>query len=160
MYKFKAQIEIIGVNPYVLLPGDILESIFNQAGKSKGYIPVRGTINAQPYAQTLVKFSGLWRLYINTTMLKNSPLHVGETIELTIELDPSDRSIRPHPKLLLALAENPEAQNIFEKLPASRRHEIVRYIASLKTDESIERNIIRAIDFLLGRTRFVGRDKP
>lgn len=160
MYKFKAQIEIIGVNPYVLLPGDILESIFNQAGKSKGYIPIRGTINAQPYTQTLVKFSGLWRLYINTTMLKNSPQHVGDTIELTIELDPSDRSIRPHPKLLLALAENPEAQNIFDRLPASRRHEIVRYIASLKTDESIERNIIRAIDFLLGRTRFVGRDKP
>lgn len=160
MYKFKAQIEIIGVNPYVLVPGDILESIFNQAGKSKGYIPVRGTINVQPYTQTLVKFSGLWRLYINTTMLKNSPKYVGETIEITIELDPSDRSIQPHPKLLLALAENPEAKNIFDKLPASRRHEIVRYIASLKTDESIERNIIRAIDFLLGRARFVGRDKP
>jgi hypothetical protein len=37
--------------------------------------------------------------------------------------------------------------------------EIMRYINNLKTTESVERNVERAIRFLLGKDRFVGRDK-
>ena len=33
-------------------------------------------------------------------------------------------------------------------------------IANLKTEKSVERNVTRAINFLLGKERFVGRDKP
>lgn len=84
MKKFKAEIEIIGINPFVPVPPKVLASIFNQSGKDKGPIRIRGTINANPYRQTLVKFRGEWRLYINTTMLKNSPKRIGETIELAI----------------------------------------------------------------------------
>lgn len=35
MYKFRARIDIIGVNPFVYVPGEILLQIFNQAGKDK-----------------------------------------------------------------------------------------------------------------------------
>ncbi|MDR0560823.1 MAG: DUF1905 domain-containing protein, partial [Prevotellaceae bacterium] len=72
-YKFKAIIEIIGINPFVYIPENILENIFKQAEKNKGFIPVNGTVNNNPYKQTLVKYKGSWRLYINTTILKNSP---------------------------------------------------------------------------------------
>lgn len=68
-YAFKAEIKIIGINPYVLVPGPILQKIFKQAGRDKGPIPIKGTINKKPYRQTLVKYSGAWRLYINTTMI-------------------------------------------------------------------------------------------
>jgi len=155
-YSFHAIIEIIGINPYVQVPEAILNEIFNQAGKSKGYIPVAGTINNLPYQQTLLKYKGLWRLYINTLMLKNSPKRIGETIKVTIEYDPSDRTIKPHPKLIVALKNNLEAKSKFDKLVPSMQKEIVRYIASLKTDESRDRNIERAINFLLGKGSFVG----
>lgn len=160
MYKFKADIEIIGVNPFVFVPEKILTGIFKQAGKDKGKIPIRGTINNVQYKQTLVKYCGDWRLYINTTMLKNSPKRIGETIELTIECDPSDRSILPHPKFIKALNISNEAKTIFYGLRPSLQLEIVRYIANLKTEQSIDRNIIKAVNFLLGKGRFVGRDKP
>jgi Domain of unknown function (DUF1905) len=62
--RFKATIDIIGVNPFVLLPDPVLKNIFKQAQKDKGPIPVRGTINGHPFIQTLVKYSGYWRLYI------------------------------------------------------------------------------------------------
>ncbi|WP_241003780.1 hypothetical protein [Lactococcus taiwanensis] len=42
----------------------------------------------------------------------------------------------------------------------SKQLEINRYIAKLKSQEAIERNVARAIGFLLGKNRFVGRDKP
>ena len=157
---FNTKIDIIGINPFVFVPEKILENIFEQAGINRGAIPVRGTINDVAYQQTLVRYSGHWRLYINTKMLKDSPKRIGETIAVTIEFDIADRSIKPHPKLVKALKKEPRAKKILEALPPSRRKEIVRYISSLKTEESVEKNIQRAIDFLLGKGRFVGRDKP
>ncbi len=70
MYTFIAEIEIIGINPFVFVPKHILQKIFTKAGKQKGHIPVNGTRNDKTYKQTLVKYSGEWRLYINTVMLK------------------------------------------------------------------------------------------
>ena len=158
--KFKAKIEIIGINPFVGLPEQVLGQIFKQSGKEKGHIPVRGTVNGLAYKQTLVKYRGEWRLYINTTMLKNSPRRIGENIEITVAFDPEKREIKTHPKFARALDDNPEAKTVFEALPASRKHEIVRYLASLKTETSVDRNIARAIAFLTGKDRFVGRDTP
>ncbi|MDR0926906.1 MAG: YdeI/OmpD-associated family protein [Ignavibacteria bacterium] len=159
-YKFSAKIEIIGINPFVFIPENILQNIFEQSGKNKGFIPIKGTVNNNTYKQTLLKYKGLWRLYINTTMLKNSPKKIGEIIELTIEFDPIERKIIPNPKFISALEENAEAKIIFDALSPSRQHEIIRYIANLKTEESVSRNINRAINFLLGNGSFVARNKP
>lgn len=160
MHSFQAELKIIGINPYVTVPQKILAAIFKQAGKEKGKIPIRGTVNKLPYTQTLVKFSGEWRLYINTKMLKDSPKKIGSTLKISVEFDPADRTISPHPKLAASLNKNKKARAVFEKLPPSLQHEIVRYIANLKTEASIDKNVIKAIDFLLGKERFIGRDRP
>lgn len=160
MHNFEATLEIIVGNPFVFIPSIILDKLFQEANKNKGAIPVRGTINGKLYQQTLLKYSGDWRLYVNLKMLKNSPKRIGEIIEVEIEFDPSDRTIKPHPKLTQALADNKEAKEVFERLSPSKQKEIVRYIANLKTEKSIEKNVTRAINFLLGKERFVGRSKP
>jgi len=158
--KFNSKIEIIGVNPFVFVPKKILAQIFKEAGRDKGPIPICGTINGSPYKQTLVRFQDEWRLYINTSMLKNSPKRIGERIDITVKYDPESRAIEPPQKWVEALAGNNEAKKVFDALPASRRLEINRYIANLKTEEARDKNIQRAIAFLLGKERFVGRDKP
>src|ERR1700760_3745045 len=95
--KFKAKIELIGINPFVFVPVKILKEIFSQSGKEKGHIPVCGSINRKSYKQTLVKYSGDWRLYINTTMLKDSPKRIGENISVTIQFDPESRKKKANP---------------------------------------------------------------
>ena len=65
-----------------------------------------------------------------------------------------------HPKLEAALNKNKKAKQSFQQLSPSRQKEIIRYINFLKTEESVERNIKRAVQFLTGKERFVGRDKP
>jgi uncharacterized protein YdeI (YjbR/CyaY-like superfamily) len=157
MKKFSAIIEIIGANPFVFLPERVLAFILKQAGKDKGPVRVRGTINGDPYRQTLLRYKGAWRLYVNGFMLKNSPKRVGEKIVVEIEFDPEDKKVEPHPKLVAALRKNRTATEAWDKLTPSRRWEIVRYIGSLKTEESIDRNIARAIRHLLGKEGFVGR---
>ncbi len=159
-YDFSAILKIIGINPYVSVPEEILQDIFTDAGKDKGPIPIHGTINEKPYLQTLVKYAGEWRLYINMIMLPNSPKRIGETITITITFDPKDRTIEMHPLLKKALLENSEANTTFEKLTPSRKKEIVRYISHLKTEEKIKENVTKAINFLLGKEKFAGREKP
>jgi hypothetical protein len=160
MFTFKDHIKIIGINPYVSVPDRILKKIFEQACKDKGHIRIKGTVNGDPYKQTLVKYSGEWRLYINTTMLKDSPKRIGEKIDLTVEFDSEGKEAPVSLEFLKALRKDKAAQQIFDELSPSRRNEIVRYLASLKTKESLDRNILRAINFLHGRERFMGRDRP
>jgi hypothetical protein len=159
MKKFSASLDIFGINPFVFLPGKILEQIFKQAGKDKGPIPVRGSINGLSFQQTLVRYSGHWRLYVNTKMLRNSPGRIGELLDIVIEFDPVERVREMHPGLEKALKKNKEAKKAFERLAPSRQHEINRYIANLKSAESIDRNVLRAINFLTGKGTFVGRAK-
>lgn len=159
MPKFKATIEIIGINPFVFVPEKILAAIFTKAGKDKGPIPICGTVNDNPYQQTLMRYSGAWRLYINGKMLKNSPNRIGENITVTVTFDPSDRTIKPHPKLAKALRENKEAKAAFDKLTPSTQREIIRYIAHLKNPQIVDRNIKRVINFLLKKGSFIGRER-
>ncbi|QKZ13705.1 YdeI/OmpD-associated family protein [Spirosoma sp. KUDC1026] len=160
LLTFNAQIDIIGVNPFVTVPDDVLAELCRQAGKTRGAIPICGALNGKPYTQTLVRFKGAWRLYINTLMLKNSPRRIGEVVVLTIAHDPVDRTITAPPAWLAALDKAPEAKAVFNKLSPSMQKEIVRYLAKLKSEERLAENIEKAIGFLLGKNRFVGRDRP
>ena len=160
MYRFEATLEIIGINPFVSVPEGILRSLFVDAGKSTSPIQIKGFINDTSFTQTLVKYKGAWRLYVNTSMLRNSPKRVAELVTLSIEYDPSSRKADPHPKLVQALDENPDAKVVFDSLSNSMKNEMVKYISNLKTEASIDKNVARAIGFLTGKERFIGRDSP
>ncbi|WP_156308987.1 YdeI/OmpD-associated family protein [Sphingobacterium endophyticum] len=156
---FKTILNIIGINPFVFIPEEILEEIFLHSGKRKGHIPLKVSVNGSGlFLQTLLRYDGNWRLYINSKMLKNSPKRISEELEIYIELDTENREIKMHPLLIHALNSNNKANQIFQSLTPSLKKEIVRYIGNLKSEESIQRNIIKAINFLLGNGSFVGRN--
>ncbi|RBQ09109.1 YdeI/OmpD-associated family protein [Pedobacter miscanthi] len=155
---FKAEIKIIGINPFVFIPVKTLEYIFKQAGKNKGQLPVIMKIDGHEFKQTLVKYAGDWRLYLNTPMRKAAKKDIGDNAIFEIEFDAEERFIEMNPKLEQALAGNKKAKDIFDSLAPYLQKEIVRYIANLKTDESVEKNVNKAIGFLLGEERFIGRD--
>ena len=157
---FKAKIEIIGINPFVFLPDNVLENIFRQAGKDKGKIPVKMKIEGHEFIQSLIKYSGHWRLYLNTPMRKIAKKEVGDIARFEIEFDNDERKIQMHPKLQIALNNNLEAGEVFDNLRPSLQLEIVRYLSFLKKDETVDKNIIKAINFLLGKGNFIGRDTP
>ncbi len=155
--NFTAPLEIIGINPFVFIPEEILDKIFNDSGRNKSPIPVKGTVNGKEFTQNLMKYLGEWRLYVNLTMLKNSPKRIGEVIEVVLEYDDSDRRISIHPELEKAIKESSLATENFENLIPSRRHELVRYINNLKTEASVQRNIEKIIRHLHGETDFFGK---
>ena len=74
------------------------------------------------------------------------------------DYDSKDRTIPIHKDLQEALRNDAHAQQVFESLAPSLQHEINRYITHLKSDAKVHENVQRAIDFLNGRGRFVGRE--
>lgn len=156
--SFTAKLEIIGINPFVFVPEDILSSIFEESGKEKSPISVKGTVNGKEFHQNLMKYLGDWRLYVNLTMLKNSPKRIGEIIEVSLAYDNSERTVPIHPQLEKAIHESKIALQNFENLVPSRKLELIRYINNLKTEKSISRNIEKIIRHLHGETDFFGKN--
>lgn len=150
MEKFLAKIEIIGVNPYVELPPKILTSLHKTSGKEKGPIQVKGTLQGKPYKQTLVKFKGMWRLYLNNIMREASQTKVGDTVTIEIAFDPEPRLVPPPPQFIEALNKNPKAKQAFEKLPPSHQKEFNRYLSFIKTEETLKKNIEKVLRYLSG----------
>src|SRR6478736_4590797 len=119
MKSFSAKILKIGINPYVLLPDEILNYLFKKAGKEKGHIPVYIIVNKQKFIQHLVKYSVKWRLYLNTPMRKAAQKDVGDIIAIKIDYDAQERTTPMNPKFQEALDKNIEVKDTFNKLPPS-----------------------------------------
>ena len=151
MKSFSTKILKLGINPCVNVPNNVLNELFRQAGKTKGPIPVRGKLNGKKFKQTVVKYQGAWRLYLNTQMRREAGIDVDDEAKVEIEFDPEPRIVPMHPKLARALAKNKKAKVAFEKLSPSHQKEILRYLGFLKTEESVVRNIHRVIEHLLGK---------
>lgn len=158
-FTFKDTIKIIVGNPYVTPPEQILEKIFSRAGKNKGPIPVKGKLDGAQFKQTLVKYMGAWRLYINGIMLKSAGIKlrdgeihkvVGTKVAIEIQYDSASRQIPLHTKLAAALSKDKAAKKAYDVLAPYRKHEINRYLGFLKTENSIDKNISRIIKHLKG----------
>ena len=145
MARFSATIYKIDINPVVDPPEMVLAEIFQKADKSKGPIPVRGKLNGVEFSQTLVKFRGAWRLYINAPMLKDSGLKVGDIANIDLEYDPRQRDVAMPNALVNAFGRDRSAREAFDRLTPSRQKEILRYVGSLKTREAVVRNVERVI---------------
>jgi hypothetical protein len=112
---------------------------------------------AKDFIQNLVKYSGKWRLYLNGPMRKAAGKDVGDAIDIQIDFDSKPRTTPMHPKLKKAFKENLNAKKAFEKLSPSRQKEILRYINFLKSEESVDKNIQRAIAHLTSNKPFIDR---
>ena len=150
MPRFKSRIYKIGINPVVDPPERVMKILFDQAGRSRGPIPVRGTINGAGFLQTLVKYQGSWRLYVNGPMMKASAAKIGDDVKIDVEFDPEPRDVEMSKQLADALRQDKIAKAAFEDLSPSRRKEIMRYLGSLRTEASIQRNIGRILRHLRG----------
>jgi hypothetical protein len=149
MTPFIAKIAIVGINPYVLVPAGERKALFSAAGRDKGPIPVEGTLDGVPFKQTLVRFKGRWRLYVNGPLLRATNKAVGDAVRVELRFDAMPRQEEMHPGLLRALRKH-GATAAFGKLAPSQKKEILRYLNKLKGSEAIARNIESVVAHLTG----------
>ncbi len=164
MNSFTSEIFIYGINPYMVVPDDIVEDLLRQAGKMAGPVPVRGKLDGHEFIQTLVKYRGQWMVHLNEPMRRAAGKDVGDTATMEVEYDPRPRTLPMHPALakeLKALG----AEEAFYKQPPSRQQEILRYLSNLKSDAALQRNAHTVARRLAGEKvgglwGAIMRDKP
>lgn len=164
--KFVERISIINGNPYVRPPDDVLLTIFKQAGKKTSPITIKGTINGAKFQQSLVRYQGDWRLYVNIIMAKAAKIKfsgsiseiVGKTATFEIKFNPKPPVYKMVSFLKNSLDKNPIAKENWRKLTPGRQKEILRYFSWLKSDEVKERNLKKIIEVLTEKEgRFMAR---
>jgi hypothetical protein len=151
MKTFSAEIFIISkINPVVDVPDEVLEYLFKKAGKNKGPIPVKGKLNGKKFTQTVVKYGGAWRLYLNGPMRKSAGIDTGDTAHVELDFDRAPRTLTIDPVLENALKKNKPARDAYQELAPYRQKEILRYLDSMKTEESLIRNVKKVLKHLVG----------
>jgi hypothetical protein len=160
--EFPARIEIENINPYVEVSPARARRI--KAGMRKP-IPVRVRINGKPEKpwriNMMPKGGGMFFLYLHDRVRKASGAAVGDKVRVEVEFDADYRGGPVHPMpawFRKALAGNAAAGQAYAALPPSRRKEILRYFANLKSDEAKVRNLAKAMHVLSGKSgRFMAR---
>ena len=160
--RFKAPIKIHGINPYVMVSARRASELKPNWRKP---MPVIVRINGKPDEPWLINMmpvgDGSFRLYLHETVRKASNTGVGDRVEAEVRFDAKYRSGPAHPTPAWfrdALRKNPIAKKNWEELIPSRKKEILRYFAGLKSAEARERNLARAMRVLCGTPeRFMAR---
>jgi hypothetical protein len=161
--RFRARIEINGINPYV--PVRVTQAVRLKAGWRKP-MPVKIRINGEPAAapwriNMMPAGDGGFFLYLHEQVRKASGTKVGDAVSVSIEFDGAYRGgpAEPVPRWFSAeLRRNTAARRGWKALPPSRRKEIVRYFARLKSPEARARNVQKALHVLAGgKARFMAR---
>jgi hypothetical protein len=146
--SFGATIRKIDINPYVRVPAAVVRALRERTVKSAGPIPVKGALQGKRFTAHVVRFRGLWRLYLNTPMRRAAGSDVGDAVEVMLQADAAPR-VEPMPPLLARqLAKAPRAKAAFGRLAPYRRKEILRYLNNLKRAETLERNVAKVLQML------------
>lgn len=159
--RFTALIKIHGINPYVLVSAKRASAI--KPGWRKP-MPVLVQINGKPDDAWAINMmpvgDGRFRLYLHESVRKASRTKVGDRVQVEVQFNANYKSgPQPLPAWFrAALAKNPIAKKNWEGLTPSRKKEVVRYLAALKSAEARDRNLARALSALSGEpTRFMAR---
>jgi hypothetical protein len=161
--SFTASIEILGINPFVHVTAKRAAAIKPRWRKP---LPVLVRINGEPEEKPwrinmMPRGRGDFYLYLHGDVRRASGTKVGDKVRVEVQFDTAYRGgpARPMPTWFrLPLRDNAKAKEAWDALPPSRKKEIVRYFAALKSPEARARNVTRALHVLSGKKgRFMGR---
>ena len=148
-FSFKAKIYKVGINPCVKVPHTITAKLT----ATKGYIPVKGTIQNYFFQQTLCPVKNeAYRLYVNGPMMKGANIKMGQTAHFVIEQDSLERNKNVDmPEAFKKKLEENNLLSAFLQLAPFRQKEVCRYLNNLKTEETLAKNIDKMINVLKGK---------
>jgi hypothetical protein len=150
---FRARIYKTGINFAVDVPARITASL----EVVRGYIRIRGTVNDFPFIKSLVPVKGRpYRLFVNMITLKGAKTTVGKIATFVVEQDEARPEVyHPMPPALQKVLREKGLLDAFENLTPSRKKDILRYMNSLKREETFERNMQKLIAQLQAKKKDV-----
>jgi hypothetical protein len=157
-FKFSAKVQKIKsniqgtFNSCVIVPDKVVFKLLDQAKKKSVPVQVKGTLNGKKILANIVKYHGAYQLYLNTQMRQNTGITVGDVVRVSLSYDSVRRELPIPKELKIVLSKNGQAYTVWQKLPPSHRKEFLSYLNSIKTKESLKRNVKKIIQILIRKT--------
>lgn len=149
---FSAAIVKLGLNFCVEVPEAIVRELLKAANKRATPVQVRATLNGHPFDANVVRYNGAWRLYLNGAVRAKAGVGVGDTIQISLEYDPTDRMPPMPDKLQQALASDERLKAAWRLQPGARRKEILAYLQSRDSAAAEDRAVRRVLQHLDHKT--------
>jgi len=140
--SFQARIvEGRGGGAFVDVPFDVPE-VFG----SRRQVRVKGTIDGHPFASSIAPMgAGAYLLGLHKATREAIGKSIGDSVDLVIEADTTERVVTVPDDLKRALARNAAANKTFENFAYTHRKEYVQWVESAKKPETRQRRIAEAV---------------
>ncbi|HTN22829.1 MAG TPA: YdeI/OmpD-associated family protein [Solirubrobacteraceae bacterium] len=131
-----------GGGRWVVVPFDAREA-FGQARP-----PVRGTVNGTPLRSRLSVYGGVTVLGLRREVRDAAGIEVGDTVEVTLELDDAPREVQVPAELEAVLAGDPQLRAIYDGLAFTHRREYAEWVGEAKRQETRDTRAAKAAQML------------
>jgi hypothetical protein len=137
------QEEVESAAAWVVFPHDLKElyGIGNLA-------PVVVTFDGIQYRGSIAKMGPEPMLLIRSDIRKQLGKARGDSVEVTVTLDTTPRTVKVPPELATAFRDRPDAQKRFKELSYTNQREYAQWITSSKRPDTKERRIAKAVDMI------------
>jgi hypothetical protein len=147
---FRAQLQRRGPAAAVVLD----ETQVAAVGEGAKRFPVVATVNGYTWRTSVARMGGEFLLGLSREVRDGAGVRAGDEAEVTIELDRAPREIEVPEVLAAALAADPQAAALFERMAFTHRKEYARWIAEAKRAETRQRRVAQALEMIrAGKTR-------
>ncbi len=140
--RFKAKLGSDAGNLFFEIPFDV-KAVF---GKARA--PVKVSIKGYEYRWTVAVYSGRYYVGIRQSHREAAGVEVGDTVNVTLELDTAPRTVEAPPDLAVVLAKRSKARAAWEKLSYTLKKEHAEAILQAKRPETRARRVAKAIELL------------
>jgi len=161
--RFRRTIQITGVNPYLHVSAAQARALRPDWRRAMPVlVRINGAPRSQPWRTNMMPLgNGSFRLYLQGTVRRASETKVGDTVQAEVRFDTEYRGGPLHPMpawFQRPLRANRKAWATWQELIPSRKKEILRYLAQLKSPAARKRNVTRALRALSGQpVRYMAR---
>jgi hypothetical protein len=164
--RFKAVLRKTGINYYVDLPANLADAIKTSADRrvilriaaSDGALhPLANVERARLLRIKRITRSGWFRttivpvkrgsprLYVDAWMRATAKAKVGDTVEVTLRPDRGQRRLDVPERLRTALSRDAAAKQAWDAWSPSRRRSAVSYLNFLKSEDAVDRTILKIL---------------
>lgn len=141
---FRAVIEQSGSGgAYVSVPFDV------EAAFGRKRVPVRASIEGEPYRGTLVRMGGPDHILIVLKEIREKiGKQPGDEVEVSVEEDLEPRVVEIPPDLAAALQADPAAREFYDRLSYTHRKEYVRWVEEAKREQTRSDRVAKTLEML------------
>jgi hypothetical protein len=123
-------------------------------GEGAKRFPVVATVNGYTWRTSIARRRGEFLLGLSRAVRQEAGVEAGDSVDVGLELDTAERTVDVPEALATALAGDPAAREVFDRLAYTHRKEYARWIEEAKRDETRQRRVGQAIEMLrAGKTR-------